>query len=577
MSRASRALPALLAVAVVVGACTTEPEPSASPTTRPESASPTRTVAVTDSPFSASSWPAAGSACNAPGYTGRIGRIEAVSARTIRFRLCAPDGAFLARIASPALGILDSATIERLGADPGAARSIAGTGPYRIDHWDEGGDAILVAAAAGSAAGRGAPSASLTPTVILRWNADPAQRAAELQSASVDGIDAPGPAQIGALETLPEVVMIPRAGLSTAYLAFGSDPAFDDVRVRRAIAGAVDRDALVDRAFPAGSTVATHLAPCQLAGACAGDDWYPFNGPAAAADLATAGFDLGATYALHVPDRPVPGLPDPRGLALALQAALLDSIGLSTTIDVMDVATWAARIADGGADGLYLGGTGDGAVDAADVIAATLGPDDTATPARRAPDVAAALASIAATADPGARQAGLKRANDAIRSMVPLIPLAHAGSVTAFRADVTGVVTSPLGVDPLGSFTPGDRPQLVFMQGTDPGGAYCADRSSPDAYRACSLITEPLYRFAPGTMEVQPGLATRCTANGDASVWTCTLRQGVRFQDDTQLDAGDVLATFAAQWNGRSAVRVARPAGSFAAWDALFGGTVDGG
>ena len=571
MSRASRVLPAILAVAVLAGACATDPQPSTSPTTRIDDVSPTPTVAVTDTPFSPASWPATGSACGAAGYTGRIGRIEAVNARTVRFRLCGPDGAFLARLASPSLGILDSATVERLGTDPVAARSIAGTGPYRIDRWDEGGDAILVAASADAA------PASRIPTVILRWNVDPAQRAAELQAASVDGIDAPGPAEISNLETLPEVVMVPRAGLSTAYLAFGSDPAFDDVRVRRAIAGAVDRDALVADAFPAGSTVATHLAPCQLAGACAGDDWYPYNGPAAAADLAAAGFDLRATYALHVPDRPVPGLPDPRGIALALQAQLLDSIGLSTTIDVMDAAAWEAGVAGGGLDGLYLGGSDGGAVDAADVIRAALGPGTAATPARRAPEVSSSLASIVASPDPTAREAGLKAANDAIRSMVPLVPLAHPGSVTAFRSDVAGVVTSPLGIDPLGSFTPGDRPQLVFMQATDPGGAYCADASSPDAYRVCSLITEPLYRFAPGTLDVEPGLATRCTANGDASVWTCTLRQGVMFQDGTQLDAGDALATFVAQWNGQSAVRAMRPASSFAAWDALFGGTVDGG
>ncbi len=572
MSRASRALPALLVVAALVGACATEPEPSASPTSRIDGASPTPTVAVTDNPFSPSSWPAAGSACDAPGYTGRIGRIEAVNALTVRFRLCAPDGSFLARIASPALGILDSATIERLGADPGAARSIAGTGPYRIERWDEGGDAVLAAAT-----GDGAAPGTYTPTVILRWNADPAQRAAELKAASVDGIDAPGPAQIDDLDTLPEVAMVPRAGLSTAYLAFGSDPAFDDVRVRQAIAGAIDRNALVESAFPAGSTVATHLAPCQLAGACVGDDWYPYNGPAAAADLAATSFDLRATYPLHVPDRPVPGLPDPRAVALALQAELLDSLGLSTEIDVMDAATLAARIADGGIDGLYLGGTTDGVVDATDAIGAVLGPGTAATPARRAPTVATSLASIASSVDPAARQAGLKRANDAIRSLVPLIPLAHPGSVTAFRSDVTGVVASPLGIDPLGSFTPGDRPQLVFMQATDPGGAYCADASSPDAYRACSLITEPLYRFAPGTMDVVPGLATRCTAGSDASVWTCTLRKGVTFQDGTTLDAGDVLATFVAQWDANSAVRAARRAGAFSAWDALFGGTAGGG
>lgn len=566
MSRPPRLLSLLGSVALLAAACGSDPAVTARPAAG--SPAPSSTVGTVPSavPFAAASWPAAGSACGTPGYTGLIGRIQAVNVRTIRFTLCAPDGAFLARIAHPSLGILEAATLGRLAADPAAARSIAGTGPYRIEEWDAGGDLILAAAS-----GKTTPSAR-TPTVILRWAADPAQRTNQLQAASVDGIDAPGPADISRIETLPELAVVPRAGLETAYLAFGDDAVFGDVRVRLAIAGGLDRQALAAGAFPAGSTAATHLAPCEIAGACAGSDWYTFNAPAAAAALAATSFDLRPTYPLHVPNEAIPGLPDPLAIATAVQGQLRDNLGLQTTIDVVDASSFSPAAAGGALGGLYLDGIGSTVADPASFLAPILGSDSGGTPARRAPKVASALAAAAATPDATARESAFKTANDAIRSTVPLIPLVHPGSVAAYRSDVRGVVASPLGIDPLGSFTPGDRPQLVFMQGTDPGGAYCGDRASTDAFRVCALVTEPLYGFASGTLAVEPRLAQRCTPNADATVWTCTLREGVRFHDGAPLDAGDVLATYVAQWDPSQPLRTAHPDAAFAGWQALFGG-----
>ena len=45
------------------------------------------------------------------------------------------------------------------------------------------------------------------------------------------------------------------------------------------------------------------------------------------------------------------------------------------------------------------------------------------------------------------------------------------------------------------------------------------------------------------------------------------------FSDGTRVDAGDVLATFVAQWDAtRTDPRAPPTAGAFAAWDELFGG-----
>ncbi|HEU0243447.1 MAG TPA: ABC transporter substrate-binding protein [Candidatus Limnocylindrales bacterium] len=563
------ALPALAAIALIAGACGGDPvaTPSPSPIVSPAA---TATPGSTVIPFAPAPFPADGTACGTPGYAGRLGRIEAVDATTIQFTLCAPDGAFLARLAHPALDILDSSSIERLAVDPGAT-TLAGTGPYRIDRWVPGENVALARVDAK------ASDVARSPLVVLTWAGDPAVRTSSLTEATVDGIDAPGPAELDQIATLPELVVTPRPGMATAILVFGSGPAFAGARVRRAIAGAIDRATLTATAFPAGSLVPTHLTPCIVPGACGGRAWYDFNAPAASAVLADASFDLERTYPLHVPDAPLPGLPDPLGAAQAVKDQLAANIGLTTEIDVMPAADFRAAAAAGRLDGLYLDGIASSVADASGFLEPVFGDGVRTTPARRASGVTTALVAAAATADPEARAAAIGRANTAIRSSAVVVPLAHPGSVVAFRSDVDGVATSPLGLDPLGAATPGDRPQLVFQQAAEPAGAWCGDQPSFDAYRLCGLVFEGLYGFAAGTLEPQPRLARACTADATATVWTCRLRSGVTFGDGSRVDAGDVLATFVAQWDAAGPIRSAAAPGAFAAWDELFGGPVNAG
>ena len=136
---------------------------------------------------------------------------------------------------------------------------------------------------------------------------------------------------------------------------------------------------------------------------------------------------------------------------------------------------------------------------------------------------------------------------------------------------------SPLGIDPLGTATPGDRPQLVFTQADEPRGAWCGDQPDFDAYRLCGLVYDGLYGFEPGTLVPQPSLARSCEPDATAKIWTCALRSGLTFSDGKHVDAGDVLATFVAEWDATGPIRSAGDPGAFAAWDELFGGPFEPG
>ena len=74
-----------------------------------------------------------------------------------------------------------------------------------------------------------------------------------------------------------------------------------------------------------------------------------------------------------------------------------------------------------------------------------------------------------------------------------------------------------------------------------------SDLARKGKYEALNPVTS-------GTVE--PRLATECTANDDASVWTCALRTGVVFHDGSTLDANDVVVSWQAGLDGRSPLHV---------------------
>ena len=194
--------------------------------------------------------------------------------------------------------------------------------------------------------------------------------------------------------------------------------------------------------------------------------------------------------------------------------------------------------------------------------------------AKRSKAVPDALDDAATVTEPAAREAAFAELNDAIRAAAPVVPLVHAGSVSAYRADVRGVAVSPLGVDPLGAFVPGDRHQLVVMQPAEPEGSWCAVATSEGSLRLCALVTPGLLAFAGASLVPGPGLAARCTPSADATTWSCRLRAGMAFTDGKRVDAADVVASVRAQADAGGRLRAAFPETSFAAWDALFGGPI---
>jgi peptide/nickel transport system substrate-binding protein len=176
---------------------------------------------------------------------------RAVDDHTVQFRLKEPTLVFLNNVSQTEWGyasIPHARHVAQHGKDYGvAASTVCGTGPFRLDRWTKDDRMELVRFEEyrwGSPAYDNAGPAHLE-RLVLRTIPEDASRAAELETGGIDlDIDV-APQHIARLEGKGvRVTSIPR--LSSNHLGFNVEKdVFKDVRVRKAIAHAVNREQIV--------------------------------------------------------------------------------------------------------------------------------------------------------------------------------------------------------------------------------------------------------------------------------------------------------------------------------------------
>jgi ABC-type transport system substrate-binding protein len=475
-------------------------------------------------------------------YGGLMRSVKALDQYTVEFTMCQPDPAFLQKMAFDVFGIYPQEWLEyESKADTPAEvrlRSPVGTGPYQVTQWTAG--ESLTFTRFDNYWGEAAKA----KTLVFRWSAESAARTLELQAGTVNGIDNPGPDDFAVIQGDPNLQLIDRAALNIFYIAMTNtfEP-FDDVNVRKAIAMGIDRQRIVDTFYPAGSVVATHFTPCEIPNGCDGDPWYDFDPTAAKQLLADAGFPDGFSTKLFYRDVVRGYLPEVGRVAEEIQAQLKQNLNIDATIEVMESGAFIEESGAGRLDGLYLLGWGADYPHITNFLDFHFGE---ANPqfGNPFPEIYDLLKQGAAIADPAQATAIYTQANNAIRDLVPMVPVAHGASAAAYRADVVVPQASPLTEERFAFSGPGSGDTFVFMQNAEPISLFCADETDGESLRGCTQVVEGMYAYPPNEAVPEPALATSCTPNDDLSVWTCALRQGVKFHDGTSFDANDVVATF---------------------------------
>jgi len=470
-------------------------------------------------------------------YGGKIKEITALDRYTVQFSLCKPDPAFLAKAAFTPFGIQPKEWIASTGGTGELLEHPIGTAAYMIDTWNRGDSVVFK---------RfddywGEPA--IAETMVLRWSTEGAARLLELQSGTVDQITNVSPDDFETVKNDPSLQFLPVANPNVLYLAMTNtfEP-FDDIRVRQAVAMGIDRQRIVDYFYAEGSTVPTHFTPCSIPNGCTGDPWYDFDPVAARALLAEAGYPDGFESSIFYRDVFRGYLPEPALVAVEFQAQLKENLNIDVEVVVMESGQFIDESTQGNLDGFYLLGWG------ADYPHVTNFLDFHFAESNPQygdphPEIYEVLVEASQIGDPAAAESLYVQANNAIRELVPMVPIAHG---TQAEAALAGVQTHarPFGAIVGAKVDPG-KDTFVYMQNAEPISLYCSDETDGESLLPCQQVVEPLLHYAMDSGATIPALATSCEANEDVTVWTCYLREGVKFHDGSDFDAEDVVASWA--------------------------------
>ena len=472
-------------------------------------------------------------------YGGKIKSIEATGDLEVTFTMCKPDPAFRAKAAFTPFSIQPKEYLDSTGGGGTILENPIGTGPFKLEKWNRG-DSVNYS--------RFEDYWGKKPSfekLVVRWHADGAGRLIELRSGTVDQITNLSPDDFDSVKNDSNLTFIPVANPNTLYLAMTSTfKPFDDVRVRKAIAMGVDRSRIVDNYFPLGSEVASHFTPCSISNGCTGETWYDFDPAAAKALLAEAGFPNGFKSKIFYRDVFRGYLPEPGIVAVEFQSQLRDNLGIDVEVVVMESGEFIDESTNGRLDGFYLLGWG------ADYPHVTNFLDFHFSASNPQygdvhEDIYGLLEVASTIADEGTARPLYTAANNAIKRIVPMVPIAHGASASAALNSVKNAHFRPFGA-PLFHHTDPGKDTFVFMQNAEPISMYCADETDGESLSVCQQVVEPLLGYAIDSGNIEPRLATECTGNSDATVWTCQIRSGVKFHDGSSLDANDVVASWAA-------------------------------
>ncbi len=265
-----------------------------------------------------------------PEYYRDIDSIQIPDSYTVKIRLKNVNSMFLFNLARPDSVIVNQQTVDRLKTAP------VGTGPFKFVEWIRGDRIILVRFEEYHR--KGIP---YLDKVTFKFIGDPSAQIASLRAGDIDVIAYDvSPENALLLEKDPKFKVL--NGYTTTEVILSTNNSrkpFNDVRVRRAMAHAIDRNALIKAAMSGyGIPIGSHMDPgnpyyIDLTSA------YPYNPEKAKQLLAEAGYPNGFEAVLKVPER----------YAYAKRcgeiiADMLSQVGIRLKIELTEWGQWIDRV-----------------------------------------------------------------------------------------------------------------------------------------------------------------------------------------------------------------------------------------
>lgn len=312
-----------------------------------------------------------------------------------------------------------------------------GTGPFVFESWDRGQQVKL------KRNDNYWGEKAKVSEVIIRTISDPKARTQELQAGNIDGYDLVAPAD---QPTLKEggFQILNRPAFNILYLGMNQKvKALSDIKVRQAIAYAIDKNAMISQVMPEGTTAAINFMPDNVTGWTDQVTKYDYN-PDKAKELLKEAGQENLTLEFNYPtgvSRPY--MPSPEDIYASIKAQL-EKVGIKVT----PVANkWSPdyldKIQGGSSHGIHLlGWTGD-YNDPDNFVGVFFGGQSNEWGFDN-PELFTALKQAREMGDAAAQKAKYEEINKMIADFVPGVPLTHAPPSLAFGKGVQGYVPSPV-------------------------------------------------------------------------------------------------------------------------------------
>ncbi|WP_025121972.1 MULTISPECIES: ABC transporter substrate-binding protein [unclassified Serratia (in: enterobacteria)] len=283
-----------------------------------------------------------------------ITAIDKVDDHTVRFTLAHPEAPFVADLgwyfasilsAEYANSMLKAGTPERVDMDP------IGTGPFELKQYQKD-SRILFAAFPDYWQGKAKIDRlvfSITPDASIRY--------AKLEKNECQVMPFPNPADLPRMKENKDINLMQKAGLNTGFLAFNTQKApLDNVKVRQALALAINKPAIIEAVFHGTGTAAKNLLPPGVWSADADLKDYDYDPEQAKALLKEAGFANGMTIDLWAMPVQRPYNPNAKRMAEMIQADWA-KVGVTAKVVTYEWGEYLTRVKNGEHQAALMGWT----------------------------------------------------------------------------------------------------------------------------------------------------------------------------------------------------------------------------
>ncbi|MCY7295973.1 ABC transporter substrate-binding protein [Alteromonas sp. a30] len=374
-----------------------------------------------------------------------IDAIYRVDSHKIKITLSKPDSSFLANLATD-FAIVLSAEYGDFLLNKGTPELIdehpIGTGPFQFIHHQKD---RYIRYKKNANYWRDIP---LVDQLIFDITPLSSLRLAKLMTGECDVLSLPAHSELEIIRERENLILDEKPGLNVGFWAFNTSRApFDNIEVRKALAMAIDKSALVEAVYFGSAVKANGIVPPSSWAHQSDLQGTSYNPILAKELLKKNGIEDGFT--LDIWAMPVERTYNPNAVMMAgLMQGFLKDVGVNVNIVSFEWNSFRRRLAEGNYDSILIGWSADNG-----------DPDNFYRPLLSCPSIDSGtnrakwcspqfdeLINEALTySDERTRVALYQSANAIIADQIPLVPIAHAYRYQAYRSNVNDLVINPFG------------------------------------------------------------------------------------------------------------------------------------